>query len=63
MKQSGLLRYPHRITIMCLLLLPLAVLPVRAQDSDGRYHSQELAQMLAPITLYPDALLSQILIN
>jgi len=61
MKQSGLLRYPHRITIMCLLLLPLAVLPVRAQDSDGRYHSQELAQMLAPIALYPDALLSQIL--
>jgi hypothetical protein len=38
----------------------------QAQDSDylassGEYSQEELAQMLAPIALYPDALLSQVL--
>ena len=31
------------------------------QDADEPYSREELAQMLAPIALYPDALLSQIL--
>ncbi|MDA3903410.1 MAG: DUF3300 domain-containing protein [Desulfuromusa sp.] len=40
--------------------------PAQAQDSGNqdqaeRYSEEELAQMLAPIALYPDALLSQIL--
>lgn len=56
-----------------LLIIPFFVFlfalnpqPVHAQDIDNldpseRYSEEELAQMLAPIALYPDALLSQIL--
>ncbi|ACN13500.1 conserved hypothetical protein [Desulforapulum autotrophicum HRM2] len=49
--------------IFCLVL-PLG--QVHAQDNDypdssERYSQEEIAQMLAPIALYPDALLSQIL--
>jgi len=56
-----------------LLLLPLFVFclsfpprQAQAQDSDyeepsEEYSREELAQMLAPIALYPDALLSQVL--
>ncbi|MBC8316899.1 MAG: DUF3300 domain-containing protein [Desulfobulbaceae bacterium] len=46
-------------------ILSLAPPQVHAQDSDvefsDNYSREELAQMLAPIALYPDALLSQIL--
>jgi len=57
----GILLLP--VLIVCLAL-PAA--PARAQDegypgSPGTYGREELAQMLAPIALYPDALLSQIL--
>jgi len=55
------------IIIPCLVFF-LVVIPqsVRAQDtanleSGEKYNQEELAQMLAPIALYPDALLSQIL--
>jgi hypothetical protein len=35
---------------------------LRAQDTSGRFKPEELDQMLAPIALYPDSLLSQVLI-
>ena len=42
--------------------LALSAHQARAQDSaSGKYSREELAQMLAPIALYPDALLSQVL--
>ncbi len=49
--------------MLCLILVPLQSL---AQDSSypepsEKYSPEELAQMLAPIALYPDALLSQVL--
>ncbi len=52
------------ISLVFCLVLPLG--PVHAQDNDypessERYSQEEIAQMLAPIALYPDALLSQIL--
>src|SRR5215467_15242073 len=34
---------------------------VRAQDSDKPFTPEQLDQMLAPIALYPDALLAQVL--
>ena len=48
---------------VCLILIPLQS---RAQDSGSlegaeKFSREELAQMLAPIALYPDALLSQVL--
>lgn len=51
-------------SLVFCLVLPLA--QVHAQDNDDpesseRYSQEEIAQMLAPIALYPDALLSQIL--
>ncbi len=56
--------------IICVLLiaalLPFAAFASENQEQDEEYNEQtfseeELAQMLAPIALYPDALLSQIL--
>jgi hypothetical protein len=52
-----------RRDLLSLLLLPI-VLPVAsfAQDADSKtFKPEELDQMLAPIALYPDSLLSQIL--
>lgn len=49
------------LLLFCLVLSPRQAL---AQDSsylDEAYSREELAQMLAPIALYPDALLSQVL--
>jgi len=55
-----------RIVIVWLLILLLAVPPpVFAQDSTAtvnKFSQEELDQMLAPIALYPDALLGQVLI-
>lgn len=54
-----------KILIKSLIIQALAVLlsvaPVFAEER-SRYQQPELDQMLAPIALYPDALLSQILI-
>lgn len=57
-----------RILMFVLLLVSLLWLPAQvfSQDFYGasvadQYSQQELAQMLAPIALYPDALLAQIL--
>ena len=46
--------------VALMLLLPaLAMGPVRAQDAT--FSNEQLDQMLAPIALYPDSLLSQVL--
>jgi len=54
--------------MICMIVLIAMLIPgmATAQDSAGSYTRQtfsqeELAQMLAPVALYPDALLSQIL--
>ena len=41
------------------LLVLLAVMPAVAQD--GKFSKQQLDQMLAPIALYPDDLLTNVL--
>lgn len=51
------------LLVACLIMPPV---PVHAQYADvaeaaNRFSREELAQLLAPIALYPDALLSQIL--
>lgn len=56
----GILSIPF--FVFCLASLPFEV---RAQESDselsGKYSREELAQLLAPVALYPDALLTQVL--
>ena len=44
-----------------LLLLTVTPPWVFAQDQPGKFRQEELDQMLAPIALYPDSLLAQIL--
>jgi len=50
-----------QVLLMALLLLP--VQPVSAQDTaaDKTFKQEELDQMLAPLALYPDSLVSQML--
>nr|WP_233176083.1 DUF3300 domain-containing protein [Dyella sp. ASV24] len=55
-----------RICLLCLLCIPFLMAgPVVAQSPQGStqktYSNQQLDQMLAPVALYPDALLSQVL--
>jgi hypothetical protein len=47
-------------TFAFLLLLPLALAPAFAQD--GKLKKEELDQLLAPIALYPDDLLTNVLV-
>ncbi|MDH5299579.1 MAG: DUF3300 domain-containing protein, partial [Desulfobulbaceae bacterium] len=51
------------ITVSCLVLPPRPALAQESSDSEAaeKYSREELAQMLAPIALYPDTLLTQIL--
>ena len=54
----------RRILIRILIwLVLLTVMPpwVFAQDQPGKFRQEEVDQMLAPIALYPDSLLAQIL--
>jgi hypothetical protein len=54
----------RRILIRILIgLVLVTVMPpwVFAQDQPGKFRQEELDQMLAPIALYPDSLLAQIL--
>lgn len=51
-----------RALLCCLLCVPLLCAgAASAQGSQKVYNNQQLDQMLAPVALYPDALLSQIL--
>jgi len=57
--------YPFRLFLTALFVCCLGLLPLRTyaqqRASPELFSPAELAQMLAPIALYPDALLSQIL--
>ena len=46
------------LPILFLLLEPLAL---SARAAEGDYSREQLSQMLAPVALYPDALLAQVL--
>jgi len=62
--RSQFLEYPARKLLMPLLVvIALIVSPqgLRAQSDANPFSRQELAQMLAPVALYPDVVLSQIL--
>lgn len=49
-------------SLLCCALLPwLCMVTASAQGSQKVFNNQQLDQMLAPVALYPDALLSQIL--
>jgi hypothetical protein len=61
MKQSHLSRYLVAMVLGLVVLTGWST-PGLAQSSEDIYSAQELAQMLAPVALYPDALLSQILV-
>lgn len=68
MKTATIYHLTLGLIIVCLFVFGFAFLPtqVRAEENSysetsGLYGKEELAQMLAPIALYPDALLSQIL--
>lgn len=55
--------YFNRLLISFLVLLvSLPPLPVGAQGSDATFKPEEIDALVAPIALYPDALVSQILI-
>jgi hypothetical protein len=54
----------ERRKLLALSTAALALAPfhaVRAQDSNKPFTTEQLDQMLAPVALYPDALLSQVL--
>lgn len=62
---TALKTFQHAISLFIIFLLA-AVLPALAQENGGEppapeFTKERLAQMLAPVALYPDALLSQVL--
>jgi hypothetical protein len=68
MKAATIYHLTIGLIIVCSLVFGLALLPTQARAEEKgytegaeTYSREELAQMLAPIALYPDALLSQIL--
>jgi hypothetical protein len=50
-----------RLVGLCLVVLLAAPLSPTARAGEDDYSRQQLTQMLAPVALYPDALLSQVL--
>ncbi|MEJ2200886.1 MAG: DUF3300 domain-containing protein [Desulfuromonadaceae bacterium] len=67
MKATNLIHLASTVLLFLVFCLFLYPQPTQAQgssdyiDSFEAYSQEELAQMLAPIALYPDALLSQVL--
>ena len=68
MKAATIFHLALGLFIISILVSGLALTPQQAQAQDsgylepsGTYSREELAQMLAPIALYPDALLAQVL--
>jgi hypothetical protein len=68
MKAATIFHLALGLIIIPFLVSGLALTPQQAQAQDsgylepsGKYSREELAQMLAPIALYPDALLAQVL--
>jgi hypothetical protein len=62
MKKSGSIAKWSRLLVISLLFTMTAPLETNGQATDGQaFKQEELDQILAPIALYPDALLAQIL--
>lgn len=66
MKAAYVIRKAIWVFIISFFLFFIYLSPIQAQDSGNtepseKFSREELAQMLAPIALYPDALLSQVL--
>lgn len=55
------MKTPARLLFVSLLALLVSASTASAQDNEQAFSQAELDQMLAPIALYPDSLLSQIL--
>jgi hypothetical protein len=53
-------RFARSVVVLCSLALA-TVLPAAAQQSAATFSKEELEQLVAPIALYPDALVAQIL--
>ncbi|MCU0732131.1 MAG: DUF3300 domain-containing protein [Hyphomonas sp.] len=49
------------IASLVALVVVLALTPATAQPGDTTFKREELQQLLAPVALYPDALLAQVL--
>ena len=47
--------------LVTLLLVGWSSGPAQAEDVGARLNTQQIEQMVAPIALYPDALISQVL--
>ena len=65
MKLPISLAYLHKVVLTLLTVIPLlTVVPAShaAEPQTVEFSQAELDQMLAPVALYPDALLSQVLI-
>jgi len=60
MKKRRTLKHPLTSLLLPLTLSPLLVF-AQDQPTSRRFGQEELDQMLAPIALYPDSLLAQIL--
>lgn len=54
--------YLRRFLLLVLAVLALVVAPAAAQTAEPGYSQDELDQLLAPVAIYPDQLLTQILI-
>ncbi|HKJ05325.1 MAG TPA: DUF3300 domain-containing protein [Geopsychrobacteraceae bacterium] len=66
MKVATIFRLVYGFLLIPMLVAGLAVSPCQAQDSEeldssAKLSDEQLAQMLAPVALYPDVLLSQVL--
>ena len=54
-------RLPYLVVFLSILLAGAVAPAARAADGNPSFTQQELDQMLAPVALYPDGLLSQVL--
>ncbi len=68
MKETSIIHAAIGVVIIPALIFLIVLSPLKVQATDNgylepseKYSREELAQMLAPIALYPDALLSQVL--
>src|SRR5271157_1263101 len=61
MKRKGFLKLAL-IGFLVVIMVPIGALSQRFATSANEFSEAELDQMLAPIALYPDSLLAQILV-
>ncbi|MBE0597337.1 MAG: DUF3300 domain-containing protein [Desulfuromonadales bacterium] len=63
MKKAATFHPPRALLILAIFVFSLVLSPRQApaQQYEDRYSREEISQMLAPVALYPDPLLAQIL--